>query len=428
MKFYSIIKTDSKYLLIIILSLLCFTVMLGTGQVYADSNNTAITIIGDSITVRSTPDLKQLLPNADINAQVGRQWETGIGVLQQIKNSGNLKNILVFALGTNGPITSADVETVLNIASGKKVIFVTIFGLGNHLSWMDSVNNVLNSEASRHNQITIADWKSLVSSHTDWIDTSDGLDVHPTIPTGTQNYAKLIADTVSQVSSGATNSTSATSQSSSSTVQSNAVVSCVGKVSEQEKKECQNQGSGSSNNSLVEAAQDLYNETVACSSDRRFTFDICSFSKNLSNTPFSANIDAALQSITPDGAGCTQCTNFVYTAVALATGQQLEPNISAAADALDYNQLTAGGDTFVKQPANTIPQPGDIGVAAAWASIANGAEYVGGAGHILIVKKPEGNVKFYALEANFPEPSNSCQVADSVFEHFDGLYTFFRKK
>src|SRR5947209_2686440 len=106
-----------KKRLLILITLLLGYLMFVPNLALADFiDNSAVTIDGDSITVRSLPEIKKLLPNADSDAAVGRNPAQGILAFQAIKDSGRLKNVVVFELGTNGPLSSSEIDSVLHIA------------------------------------------------------------------------------------------------------------------------------------------------------------------------------------------------------------------------------------------------------------------------------------------------------------------------
>ena len=66
----------------------------------------SVTAVGDSVMVAATPALDQALPGIYIDAQVGRQFSTGLDVISTLKSEGLLRSIVVVGLGTNGTVTS----------------------------------------------------------------------------------------------------------------------------------------------------------------------------------------------------------------------------------------------------------------------------------------------------------------------------------
>jgi hypothetical protein len=85
-----------------------------------------ITAVGDSVMLDYQADLEADVPGVDVEAAVSRQWATGEQILQELRSEGRLGAVVVVALGTNGPITSADFDAMMSILAGARVVFVTI--------------------------------------------------------------------------------------------------------------------------------------------------------------------------------------------------------------------------------------------------------------------------------------------------------------
>ena len=111
------------------------------------------------------------LPGIDVEAAVSRQWTNGEQVLQDLKASGQLGAEVIVGLGTNGPITDNDFDTMMQILSGaSRVVFVNT-----HVDrpWQDPNNMVLANGATRFPNVVIADWATLAAQNPSWFG-SDG--------------------------------------------------------------------------------------------------------------------------------------------------------------------------------------------------------------------------------------------------------------
>ncbi len=183
------------------------TTSAGTPATANDGSN--VLIIGDSITVRSESALKSLMPNVSINAEVGRHFNTGLDILKNTPQSG-LRNILVFALGTNANGTNeTNARAVIDyVGSSRQVIFVTNYSLGAHDYTQN--NALFKSLANEYNNVIVADWSAAVSGNPNEYIANEGgsMDVHPTIPAGTELFAKTIYNTITN---GAANNSNANS-------------------------------------------------------------------------------------------------------------------------------------------------------------------------------------------------------------------------
>jgi len=158
-----------------------------TGITGTNISGSNITIIGDSITEGSRSQIDSKLPGVEINAEVGRQFSTGIDIAKTM----NLRSALVFALGTNSAsLTSSQVQEILNIAGpSRTVYFITNYGTYDYTN----NNQVFNEAASNNSNVKVIDWASSVASDPTKYIGSDG--VHPTAE-GKELFANLIYNAV----------------------------------------------------------------------------------------------------------------------------------------------------------------------------------------------------------------------------------------
>ena len=139
--------------------------------------------------IDAEPDLQADVPGIDVNAAVSRQWSAGEQLVEQLKSTGQLGSIVVIGLGTNGPITATDFDTMMADLSGvSRVVFVTV-----HVDrpWQNQVNAVLDAGPSRYPNVALADWATLAAAHPEWFG-SDGTHLAIGGP-GAQALASLIA-------------------------------------------------------------------------------------------------------------------------------------------------------------------------------------------------------------------------------------------
>ena len=104
-----------------------------------------VTAIGDSVMLASATALEAAMPGIYLDAQVGRQMQTGLAVVRSLAASGTLRHIVVFGLGTNGTVTATQLRQLRRaIGSGRDLILVNTFG---PQSWERQVNAVLAAAA-----------------------------------------------------------------------------------------------------------------------------------------------------------------------------------------------------------------------------------------------------------------------------------------
>ena len=134
------------------------------------------------------PSLAALLPGIRIDGLVSRQFEAGIGIVQAEKSAGTLGTVLVVELGTNGTVTSSQVDAMVAAATGvQRIVFVNVCV---PRSWAATDNQVLADGVARHPGLAVlADWNALATPHPEWF-AADQVHLNPV---GSQALAALIA-------------------------------------------------------------------------------------------------------------------------------------------------------------------------------------------------------------------------------------------
>ncbi|GEM_PF-653979 len=149
-----------------------------------------VTAIGDSVMVASTPALDQAMPGIFIDAVVGRQFSTGLQVLAGLKAQGLMRPIVVFALGTNGTVTAAEIRQLYAIVGPRRrVVLVNTFEAR---PWEREVNAILAWAAAHHPGTVLANWFATIE-HRTYLLWPDG--IHPQ-PAGGIVYARMLKEAV----------------------------------------------------------------------------------------------------------------------------------------------------------------------------------------------------------------------------------------
>ena len=116
-----------------------------------------VSAIGDSIMLGSSAYLKVLFPEMSIDAEVGRQVQAAPAIISQLKSSDKLANTVVISLGTNGPMTEADINGILDqLGTERQVFWVTAYAPGK--AWIDPVNKLIHAAAKTHANLHVVDW------------------------------------------------------------------------------------------------------------------------------------------------------------------------------------------------------------------------------------------------------------------------------
>ena len=145
--------------------------------------------IGDSVSVRAEQAFAQAFPHGLIDAKVSRQFSTGIDIYRDLVDRGLAGGILVFALGTNGPMSDEQIDELMGIAGTERtVVFITT---RSPRQWVGSTNETLKRAAERYDNVRVVDW----FGHGELFD-GDG--THLTADAAT-TYVGLVEDAVSDV-------------------------------------------------------------------------------------------------------------------------------------------------------------------------------------------------------------------------------------
>lgn len=157
-----------------------------------------VTMIGDSIMVCSSSEISEIMPEAYIDALSSRNVCDGADVAESLQQEGRLSDIVVVALGTNGPLLEYEpyksgMEKLLNVLGTQREIFwITVYC--SYSEWMAMNNQYLAELEKARPNFHLVDWYPLAVSNPDWL-YPDG--THPN-PEGAFQYARLIRDTLSQ--------------------------------------------------------------------------------------------------------------------------------------------------------------------------------------------------------------------------------------
>ena len=155
--------------------------------------------IGDSVMLGSSGRIRELLPACYVDAEVSRYVGGGLDAAKAFEAQGRLGNLVVIALGTNGPIAGYERYEVQTrqlleyLGDSRHIFWVNVYCP--HLTWQETNNNYIKKLAAEHGNVHEVDWYGLISQHSEWL-TEDG--IHPNSE-GRVQYAKLIHDRIEQV-------------------------------------------------------------------------------------------------------------------------------------------------------------------------------------------------------------------------------------
>ncbi|WP_237243680.1 acyltransferase family protein, partial [Rothia nasimurium] len=156
-----------------------------------------VTIVGDSVTLASSIALGEAMPQALVNAEVSRTSAAALPVVEQMVDSGQMREVLVLSVTANSTFTVAQLEQLKASVSPngeRKIVLVTGVGPAN-LTWIEPSNQVIREFATQNpDTVFVADWQAAAKGHPEYL-VSDG--VHPQNE-GLTVYAQTVKDAVAK--------------------------------------------------------------------------------------------------------------------------------------------------------------------------------------------------------------------------------------
>ena len=171
-----------------------------------------VTMIGDSVNLRASDYLKQVMPDIQMDALVSRNLDSGLKVYEtDIANRVLLKNVVI-ALGTNSSNNYQELldKFVQELPKGHRLIFVTPYD-GREANDSNSVTVQTRQYelelAKKYDYVYIADWyQAAIDNPAIWAGTDNvhfGLESDGSIDVGGNLYAKVVKEAVDQANQGA---------------------------------------------------------------------------------------------------------------------------------------------------------------------------------------------------------------------------------
>ena len=159
-----------------------------------------VSIIGDSVTLRATPGLQEVLPGAQIDGQVSRNTKQANELMLNYSQNKALPKIVVIATGVNNPENyKADLDLLItNLPKGHQLVLVTPYEgdtTQETQPYVEQYANYARELAQKYPYIALADWNQVAKDHPDiWKGTDQ---VHFGSDTTKQDEgAKLYAETI----------------------------------------------------------------------------------------------------------------------------------------------------------------------------------------------------------------------------------------
>jgi peptidoglycan/LPS O-acetylase OafA/YrhL len=142
--------------------------------------------LGDSVMVGAGRALVEAISDIEVDAKVGRQAPEMIQLVRERRQSGQLGDIVVIHLGSNGIFYPEQFDQMVDLLSDvPKVVFVNVQV---PRRWQDPINDMLRERTQRHANVVLADWYATSVDCTDCF-VEDGVHLRPN---GAALYAEFI--------------------------------------------------------------------------------------------------------------------------------------------------------------------------------------------------------------------------------------------
>ena len=163
-----------------------------------------VSIIGDSVTLRATPGLQEVLPDAQTDAQVSRNTKQASAIMLYNSQNKALPKVVVVATGVNNPEDyKADLDFLIsNLPQGHQLVLVTPYEGDTSQAtqpYVEKYASYAREVAQQYPYVEIADWNQVSKDNPDiWKGTDQvhfGKD-NTKLEEGAKLYAETIASAI----------------------------------------------------------------------------------------------------------------------------------------------------------------------------------------------------------------------------------------
>ena len=152
-----------------------------------------ISVIGDSVALRSSASFSSMLPKAQVDAAVSRNFDDAFEIFQNDISSGTLSQTTVLAVGVNSLDNyQEDLQQFIDtLPDGYRLIIVTPYNANNEAQ-VKEVRDYELTLADTYHYVTVADWYKAATKHPDIWNGTDGVHYSDSTTAGADLYVKTI--------------------------------------------------------------------------------------------------------------------------------------------------------------------------------------------------------------------------------------------
>lgn len=119
-----------------------------------------ITAIGDSVMLAAAPTLYEKFPGIYVDAAVSRSIYVAPDIIRSLLQKDRLRQVLVLALGTNGPIDREVLEEIRTMIGPDRLMVVV--NVQAPRDWTPGVNKILSAFALYYRDVELANWHDTI--------------------------------------------------------------------------------------------------------------------------------------------------------------------------------------------------------------------------------------------------------------------------
>lgn len=156
-----------------------------------------VNIIGDSVALRSQSAFSSIIPEAQLDAEVSRNFDGAFEIFKNQISSGTLSQTTVLAIGVNSLDNyQADIQQFLDtMPDGYRLIIVTPYD-ANNINQVKTVRDYELTLPDSYSYVTIADWYGVAVDNPEIWNGTDGVHYSDSDDTGENLYVGTIQEAI----------------------------------------------------------------------------------------------------------------------------------------------------------------------------------------------------------------------------------------
>lgn len=159
-----------------------------------------VTILGDSVSLRSQNAFEKIMPKAQLDAAVSRNFEDAYAIFENQVENKTLSQTTVIAIGVNstGGYEAETQKYIDALPKGHRLVFVSPYN-AKAMGDVKAVRDYELSLAKKYDYVTVADWYQAAIDHPEIWGGTDGVHYSDTTTDGADLYVNTVQKAVEKV-------------------------------------------------------------------------------------------------------------------------------------------------------------------------------------------------------------------------------------